>query len=49
MKHLRPAILLTAFFVVVTGIAFPVAVWGIGAWPFPARPKAAWSAMHTAT
>jgi K+-transporting ATPase KdpC subunit len=30
MKHLRPAIVLTAFFVVVTGIAFPVVVWGIG-------------------
>jgi lipoate-protein ligase A len=30
MKHLRPAILLTVFFVVVTGFAFPVVIWGIG-------------------
>jgi potassium-transporting ATPase KdpC subunit len=35
MKHLRPAIILTAFFVVVTGIAFPVVVWGIGRVAFP--------------
>ena len=35
MKHLRPAILLTLFFVVVTGIAFPVAVWAIGRVAFP--------------
>ena len=30
MKHLRPAVMLTLFFVVVTGIAFPVVVWAIG-------------------
>jgi K+-transporting ATPase ATPase C chain len=35
MKHLRPAILLTLFFVVVTGVAFPVVVWGIGRVAFP--------------
>jgi K+-transporting ATPase ATPase C chain len=35
MKHLRPAILLTVFFVVFTGIAFPVAVWAIGQVAFP--------------
>jgi K+-transporting ATPase ATPase C chain len=35
MKHLRPAVLLTLFFVVVTGIAFPVAVWAIGQVAFP--------------
>jgi K+-transporting ATPase ATPase C chain len=37
MKHLRPAIILTAFFVVVTGIAFPVVVWGIGRVAFPSQ------------
>jgi K+-transporting ATPase ATPase C chain len=35
MKHLRPAILLTLFFVVVTGLAFPVVVWAIGRVAFP--------------
>lgn len=35
MKQLRPAILLTLFFVVVTGIAFPVVVWAIGGTVFP--------------
>ena len=35
MKHLRPALLLTVFFVVVTGIAFPVVVWAIGQLAFP--------------
>lgn len=35
MKHLRPAVLLTVFFVVVTGLVFPVAVWGIGRVAFP--------------
>ena len=33
MKHLRPAILLTLFFIVVTGVAFPVVVWAIGRSP----------------
>jgi K+-transporting ATPase ATPase C chain len=37
MKHLRPAIVLTAFFVVVTGLAFPVVVWGIGRVAFPSQ------------
>jgi K+-transporting ATPase ATPase C chain len=37
MKQLRPAILLTVFFVVLTGIAFPVAVWAIGRVAFPAQ------------
>ena len=35
MKHLRPAILLTLFFIVVTGVAFPVVVWAIGRVAFP--------------
>lgn len=37
MKHLRPAILLTLFFVVVTGVAFPVVVWAIGRVAFPSQ------------
>jgi K+-transporting ATPase ATPase C chain len=35
MKLARPAILLTAFFVVLTGLVFPVAVWAIGQIAFP--------------
>lgn len=35
MKHLRPAIVLTVFFVVVTGLCFPVVVWAIGRVAFP--------------
>jgi K+-transporting ATPase ATPase C chain len=35
MKQLRPAILLTLFFVVLTGIAFPVVVWAVGRVAFP--------------
>lgn len=35
MKHLRPAILLTLFFVVVTGLAFPGVLWAIGQAAFP--------------
>jgi K+-transporting ATPase ATPase C chain len=35
MKHLRPAILLTLFFVVVTGLGFPIAVWAVGRVAFP--------------
>ena len=35
MKHLRPAILLTLFFVVVTGFAFPGLLWAIGQTVFP--------------
>jgi K+-transporting ATPase ATPase C chain len=37
MKHLRPAILLTVFFVVLTGIGFPMAVWAVGRVTFPAQ------------
>jgi K+-transporting ATPase ATPase C chain len=37
MKHLRPAILLTLFFVAVTGIAFPVVVWAVGRVAFPSQ------------
>jgi len=35
MKHIRPAIMLTLFFVAVSGFAFPVAVWAIGTVGFP--------------
>jgi K+-transporting ATPase ATPase C chain len=35
MKHLRPAIILTLFFVVVTGFAFPGVLWAIGQAAFP--------------
>lgn len=35
MKHLRPAILLTAFFVVLTGLVFPGVVWALGQLVFP--------------
>jgi K+-transporting ATPase ATPase C chain len=35
MKQLRPAILLTVFFVVVTGLAFPALVWAVGRAAFP--------------
>lgn len=35
MSHLRPALVLTLFFVVVTGLAFPGAVWAIGNVVFP--------------
>ena len=35
MKHIRPALMLTLFFVIVTGVAFPVAVWAIGSVAFP--------------
>jgi K+-transporting ATPase ATPase C chain len=35
MKHLRPAIVLTLFFVVVTGLAFPGVIWAIGQAAFP--------------
>jgi K+-transporting ATPase ATPase C chain len=35
MTHLRPALLLTLFFVVLTGLCFPVAVWAIGRVAFP--------------
>ena len=35
MKHLRPALLLTVFFVVVTGLVFPGVVWAFGKVFFP--------------
>src|SRR5579862_2232754 len=35
MKHLRPAIMLTLFFIVAMGIAFPVLIWGISKVAFP--------------
>jgi K+-transporting ATPase ATPase C chain len=35
MKHLRPAILLTVFFVVLTGLLFPGVIWAIGQTVFP--------------
>jgi K+-transporting ATPase ATPase C chain len=35
MQHVRPALVLMLFFVVVTGVAFPVVVWGIGRVAFP--------------
>jgi K+-transporting ATPase ATPase C chain len=37
MKQLRPAIVLTLFFVVVTGLCFPVVVWAIGRVAFSDR------------
>lgn len=39
MEHIRPALWLTLFFVVVTGLAFPVAIWGIGSVAFPSQSK----------
>lgn len=35
MKHLRPALVLTGFFVVVTGLLFPGVIWAIGQTAFP--------------
>jgi K+-transporting ATPase ATPase C chain len=35
MKHLRPAILLTAFFVLLTGLLFPGVIWALGQTMFP--------------
>jgi potassium-transporting ATPase KdpC subunit len=35
MKHLRPALVLTLFFVVLTGLIFPGVVWAIGRVVFP--------------
>jgi potassium-transporting ATPase KdpC subunit len=37
MKQLRPALFLTLFFVVVTGLAFPALVWAIGRVAFPSQ------------
>jgi K+-transporting ATPase ATPase C chain len=35
MKHLRPAIVLTVFFVLLTGFVFPGVVWAVGQGLFP--------------
>ncbi len=35
MRHLRPAVLLTVFFVTLTGLLFPAVVWAIGHVAFP--------------
>ncbi len=35
MKNIRPALLLTVFFVLLTGFAFPAMVWGVGRVAFP--------------
>jgi K+-transporting ATPase ATPase C chain len=37
MKHLRPAIVLTAFFVLLTGLLFPGVIWALGQTLFPDR------------
>lgn len=37
MKHLRPAITLTLFYIVATGLAFPALVTGIGQTVFPSQ------------
>jgi K+-transporting ATPase ATPase C chain len=37
MRHLRPAILLTVFFVLLTGVVFPGVIWGIGQAVFPTQ------------
>jgi K+-transporting ATPase ATPase C chain len=37
MKHLRPAIVLTLFFAVITGLVFPGVVWAIGRVAFPSQ------------
>jgi K+-transporting ATPase ATPase C chain len=37
MKQLRPAIVLTLFFVILTGLAFPALVWAIGSVAFPSQ------------
>ena len=37
MKHLRPALVLTAFFIVLTGLAFPGVIWAIGQTVFPSQ------------
>src|SRR5689334_20356764 len=35
MKHIRPAIMLTLFFIVAMGVAFPVLIWGVSQAVFP--------------
>lgn len=46
MKQLRPALVLTLFFVVVTGLAFPLVVWAIGQAAFPQQARG--SLLHDA-
>ena len=42
MQHLRPALLLTLFFVVVTGVCFPFVVFAIGRVAFPRQAAGSW-------
>ena len=37
LAHLRPAIVLTLIFIVLTGLAYPLAITGIGQLAFPAQ------------
>ena len=37
LTHLRPAIVLTLLFIVLTGLAYPLAITGIGQLAFPAQ------------
>lgn len=37
MSQLRPALLLTVFFVVLTGLSFPALIWGLGHLLFPSQ------------
>lgn len=37
MKHLRPAVFLTAFFVFLTGLLFPLVIWAVGKTLFSAE------------
>lgn len=37
LKQIRPAILLTVFFVLLTGLAFPAVVWAVGRVAFPSQ------------
>lgn len=45
-QYLRPALALTGFFVVLTGLAFPVAVWAVAQVAFPSRAEG--SLIHVA-
>jgi K+-transporting ATPase ATPase C chain len=37
MKHVRPALVLTAFFVLLTGLLFPGVIWAVGQALFPSQ------------
>lgn len=39
MENIRPAIVLTLWFALVTGLAFPVFIWGVGNLAFPTQAK----------